>query len=128
MLARQSRVDGVAHRDLKCENILLDGAGRLQVCDFGMTKFFQGGYAPAPVAPMAPTMPMGPPAMPGAPPMPGAPGAGGAAQYLMKTTTVAVSTEALRPALVAWVAAVAVLLGRWEMHSSSTVDSGYISL
>ena len=96
---------GVAHRDLKCENILLDGAGRLQVCDFGMTKFFQGGYAPAPVAPvapMAPTMPMGPPAMPGAPPMPGAPGAGGAAQYLMKTTTVAVSTEALQtPQLVA---------------------------
>jgi len=32
---------GVAHRDLKCENILIDSAGRLRVCDFGFTKFFE---------------------------------------------------------------------------------------
>ena len=45
---------GVAHRDIKCENILLDGAGRLQVCDFGMSKHFAGMVTGAPVAPVPP--------------------------------------------------------------------------
>ena len=31
---------GFAHRDLKCENILLDKFNRVKLCDFGVSEFF----------------------------------------------------------------------------------------
>ncbi len=39
--ARLCAFDGVVHRDLKPQNILLDPSGRLKILDFGMAKTLQ---------------------------------------------------------------------------------------